>query len=290
MGLADRLPEHLRQPETTKAITAPSAFLLAGTGAGAAILGGLPIVAAVGIGVAAYGVRVAVGLPRKPRPERIDLAGLFEPWRHFVREALASQGRYRRAVEAATPGPLRDRLHEIGTRIDAGVRECYRIARRGVALERGLRAVEAGGADRQLTALIDTLPPELQPELRRAHGAGRGITAAAERAGVDSHQVQTIRALEAQLGSASRLGVVAREARDQVSLLNARLDEAVARAVELSLRAQDVAELSGVGGDVEALVHEMELLRAALEEADTAGRGGRTDRDEGGGTSRAGTA
>lgn len=289
MGLADRLPEHLRQPKTAKAITAPSAFVLAGAGTGIAILGGLPIVAAAGIGLAAYGVRVAIGLPRKPRPERIDIAGLFEPWRYFVREALASQGRYRRAVEATTPGPLRDRLREIGTRIDAGVHECYRIARRGVALERGLSAVEAGGADRQLTALIDTLPSEVQPELRRAHGAGRGIAAAAERAGVDSHQVQTIKALEAQLASASRLGVVAQDARDHLRLLDARLDEAVARAVELSLRAEDAAELSGVGGDVEDLVHEMELLRAALEEAGTAGRGGRPDREEGG-TPQAGTA
>ena len=36
--------------------------------------------------------------------------------------------RYRRAVSSATRGPLRERLVEIGERIDAGVDECWRIA------------------------------------------------------------------------------------------------------------------------------------------------------------------
>jgi hypothetical protein len=60
---------------------------------------------------------------------------------------------------------------------------------------------------------------------------------------------------------------VARDAQDRVRLLNARLDEAVARAVELSIRAEDVGELGGLGTDVEHLVEEMESLRVSLEEA-----------------------
>jgi hypothetical protein len=76
------------------------------------------------------------------------------------------------------------------------------------------------------------------------------------------------------VASARRLGTVAQDARDRLSLLDARLDEAVARAVELSLRAEDVAELGGLGGDVEELVGEMESLRVALDEAGAAGRGG----------------
>ena len=111
--------------------------------------------------------------------------------------------------------------------------------------------------------------------------AGEGIAAAAEAAGVDANHVQTMEALEAQVASARRLGVVAQDARDRLSLLDARLDEAVARAVELSLRAEDVAELGGLGGDVEDLVGEMESLRVALDEAGAAGRGG---------TAQAGTA
>jgi hypothetical protein len=74
----------------------------------------------------------------------------------------------------------------------------------------------------------------------------------------------------------------------------------------LSLRAEDVAELGGLGGDVEELVNEMESLRVALEEAGKASRSGSGTADielpplspkaaprkqaKGGGTTRAGTA
>jgi hypothetical protein len=302
MPLADRLPEHLKTRKTAEAVLAPSAILLAGAGTAAAVLGGVPLLAAVGVGALAYGIRVAFGLPRKKRAQRIELASLPEPWRHFVREAVDAQGRYRRAVATAAEGPLRDRLNEIGQGIEQGVLECYRIARRGAALEGGLSAVDAGAAEKQLAALINSLPGEAQEALWRAHGSGKGIAAAAEKAGVDANQVQTIEALEAQVASAGRLGTVAQDARDRLSLLDARLDEAVARAVELSLRAEDVAELGGLGGDVEDLVNEMESLRVALEEAGQASRGGTGDIElpaaeptkrrakGGGGTTRAGTA
>jgi hypothetical protein len=273
MGLVERLPEHLKSRTTAEAITAPSAVLLAGAGAAAAILGGLPLLAAAAIGAAAYGARVAFGLPRRPRDPRIELASLSEPWRHFVREALDAQRRYRRALSTATAGPLRDRLTEIGARIDQGVHECYRVARRGAALEGGLSSLDADAARAQLTALVDTLPHGARRELARAQGAGEHLADAAEQAGVDANHVQTIEALEAQVASADRLAAVAQDARDRLSLLDARLDEAVARAVELSLRAEDVAELGGLGGDVETLVGEMESLRVALEEAGQASRG-----------------
>ena len=274
MGLVERLPEHLKSRTTAEAITAPSAILLAGAGAAAAILGGLPLLAAAAVGVAAYGARVAFGLPRRPpRDPRIELASLSEPWRHFVREALDAQRRYRRALSSATAGPLRDRLTEIGARIDQGVHECYRVARRGAALEGGLSSLDADAARAQLTALVETLPHGARRELARAQSAGKQLADAAEQAGVDANHVQTIEALEAQVASADRLAAVAQDARDRLSLLDARLDEAVARAVELSLRAEDVAELGGLGGDVETLVGEMESLRVALEEAGRASRG-----------------
>jgi len=48
---------------------------------------------------------------------------------------------------------------------------------------------------------------------------------------------------------------------------------AVARAVELALSAEDATALSGLGGDVDDLVGEMESLRTALDEAGQASRG-----------------
>jgi hypothetical protein len=58
------------------------------------------------------------------------------------------------------------------------------------------------------------------------------------------------------------------DARTQLRLLDARLDEAVTRAVELSLRSAGDADVSGLGSDVESLVQDMEALRAALEDVD----------------------
>ena len=50
------------------------------------------------------------------------------------------------------------------------------------------------------------------------------------------------------------------------------MDEAVARAIELSVRGGDV-DLGGLGNDVEGLVGDMEALRQGLEEADRAAPG-----------------
>ena len=72
-------------------------------------------------------------------------------------------------------------------------------------------------------------------------------------------------ALDAQLESADRLARVASDARDRLRLLDARLDELVARAIELSVSEDDDA-VGTLGTDVDGLVTEMESLRQALEE------------------------
>ncbi|MDP9388721.1 MAG: hypothetical protein M3Q48_12610, partial [Actinomycetota bacterium] len=74
------------------------------------------------------------------------------------------------------------------------------------------------------------------------------------------------RAVRSQLDSAQRIERVARDARTRLRVLNAQLDEAVARAIELSLTAGDSAELRPVTEDVDTLVEELESLRLALEE------------------------
>jgi hypothetical protein len=121
------------------------------------------------------------------------------------------------------------------------------VAKRGDALEGALGELDV----RAVAGELQTVEAEAA---RRSgpHGASLERTAAA---------------LRAQLGSASRLGTVAAEARDRLRLLDARLDEAVARAVELSLGAGDVSAAGGLQGDVDQLVEEMEALRVALDDA-----------------------
>lgn len=223
-----------------RAIASPSAILLAGAGTSAAIVmgAGLPVVVAAG--ALAYAARVALAIPRD-KSEHIDPRLLREPWRQFVAEALDARHRYDRAVATARPGPLRERLGEIGQRISTGVDECWRIARRGQELEEALRQLED--------------PRHVQQRLEDAR-----------RRRADQRLLQ---ALQSQIDSTQRILRVAGDTRDQLRLLDARLDEAVARAVELSLRADDVGDLGGLGSDVDTLVGEMEALRQALDETGT---------------------
>jgi chemotaxis regulatin CheY-phosphate phosphatase CheZ len=244
VGLIDGLPERFKNQRTADAVMAPSSILLAGAGAAAGILAGFSVFGVVGLALALGIARVATLLPRGARSSRIDPMSIGDPWRHFVREALDAQRRYRKAVDSANEGPMRDRLVEIGERIDAGVDECWRIARRGDALENAIDNLD-----------IDAARQELADATRDAR-ADDGDT-----------QKETVQALQAQVDSGDRLVKVAEEAQDKLRLLDARLDEAVARAIELAIKAEDVGELGGLGTDVDSLVSEMESLRVGLEEA-----------------------
>lgn len=220
-----------------RAIMSPSAILLGGAGtAGAIILAGVTPIAPL-VGLALYGARVAMAMERKPKSS-VDLSSLAEPWRGFVADAVDARDRYGRALETARSGPLRDRLAEIGRRLDTGVEESWRIARRGMALEGALRQLDD--------------PRMVQQRLESAR-----------RSGADQRLVQS---LQAQLDSTGRVMNVAQEARHRLQLLDARLDEAVARAVELALSADDPRAAGGLGSEVDAVVGDMEALRQALEE------------------------
>ena len=224
-------------PPVARAMLSPSGIVLAGAGAAVAIATGLPLLAAPVVAAAAWLGRVAVAIPRN-QGERPDPFALDDPWRSFVREALEAQRRYQDVVNSARPGPLRDRLMDIGRRLEDGVDACWQTARRGQQL------VEARGH-----LDVSQAAAQLQDVERRTGPA-------AER---------TAQALRAQLASAQRLDATINDAYTRLQVLDARLDETVARAVELSVSADDSA-IADFGADVEGIVTDMEALRLALEE------------------------
>jgi hypothetical protein len=232
-------------PPVARAITSPSGILLAGVGASAAILVGLPIAAIVGVGAAAWAGRVALAVPRNATDsEHIDPFALQDPWRTFVRSAQQARRKFDDAVRAAHHGPMRERLTEIGGRLDDAVDECWRVARQGQALTDARSTLDIADAQRELATLDRSSPS----------------------------QSKTADALQAQLASGQRLEATINDARDRLRLLDARMDEAVARAVELSVEGGD-ADLQGLGSDVDGLVGDMEALRQGLEETEQASPG-----------------
>ncbi len=232
-------------PPVARAITSPSGILLAGATASAGILVGLPVAGVIAVGAAAFAARVAVAIPRDTGTgPRIEPSALRDPWRRSVKDALDARHLFDNAVRSARSGPLRDRLVAIAARIDDGLDECWRIARQGQALSDARRQLDTDGAARELAQLTG----ESQP--------------------ADSPVQRTIEALQAQVQSAQRMDKAIADTRDQLRLLGTRLDEAAARAIELSVKASDAADVSSLSDDVDGLVGDLEALRQGMEEAD----------------------
>jgi hypothetical protein len=232
-------------PPVARAITSPSGILLAGATVSAGILVGLPLAGVIAVGAGAFAARVAVAIPRDKHRDRIDPFALQDPWRRFVKEALDAQKRFTGAVRDAPAGPMRDSLGEIAARIDDGLDDCWRVARQGHALAKARRQLDADEATReleQITSSSSTAPEE---------GSSLG---------------QTVEALQAQVSAAQRMDKTIGEAQDKLRLLDARLDEAAARAIELSVNEGDAAQLSTLSDDVEGLVGDLEALRQGMEE------------------------
>lgn len=238
--MLEKLPENVRSRPVAKAMFSPSATLLAGAGASIAILTGAPLVAALAAGAVAWAARVAFAIPRKPKEMRVDLNRLSPAWRPFVADALDAKRRFEVACQRTRPGPLRDRLTELGRRIDSAVDEAWRITRQGEALHSAYTDLDVESVERELARVVDS------PESPARDAA--------------------IKALKAQLQAGYRIRKTGQDVMDKLTILNARLDEAVARAVELSVGTMHEADILGVSNQVESLVEEMESVRQALEE------------------------
>lgn len=235
MALRDRL----LTPKVARAMMSPAAIVATGAGAAIGVLTGGGIVAAVVLGAIGWLGRVALAVPRKRQPVGARAGDLPEPWRGFVADAQDARQRFRDAVRNTREGPLRDRLGEIGTTLDHGVEECQRIAQHAADIGKARRNIDIASIQRERSSIRDD---------------GRASTRA------------TLDALKAQLDTAGRMDNVIRDARDRLRLLNARMDESVARAIELSVRARSVSEFEGLDAGVGDLVTQLEALRQALDE------------------------
>jgi hypothetical protein len=239
----------------TKAAISPLAILLAVIGG---LLGGLtgawvPAVVGAVLGWA-VGAGATLGWRRSSQPEalarRIDPFAVNEPWRRPVQDAIQARNRFAAAIGPARSGPVRDRLTEFAARIDHGVEETWRIAREGQSITEARRRIDRRAAE---------------AELDRLRSSGGALAP-------DSPAASTAAALESQLASAERLDRTVEDTRARLALLNARLDEAVARASELVVVADKSADLVGLGAQIDDVVNDMEALRLALEEVDEIGR------------------
>ena len=235
MSLRDRL----YTTRMARAMMSPSAIVATGAGASLGIVVGAGPIGAVLLGAAGWLTRVALALPRRAstglgRPEDLP-----EPWRAFVEDARAANDSFGDAIRSTRAGPLRDRLSEIGATLQHGVEVCHTIAFRGAAISRARRRIDVTAISRELASI--------------------------PRDGRDAN-VQTIAALQAQLDTAGRMDEIIRDAHDRLRLLNARMDESVARASELSVKAEDVNELEGLGDNVGDLVTQLDAMRQALDD------------------------
>ena len=233
-------------PKVAKAIMSPLGIVLAGAGAAAGIVVGLPIAAAAGVGVLAWGGRVLAAVPGgaavgEGRPVEAERAVA-----HVRRAGRGRQEALRPVVATVPVGPA-----------PRAAAAALRPARRGHRRVVADRPPWPRAASARSARSTRPRPQHELAELRGRIGDRKPSPSEAE----------TIEALEAQLASAGRLVALADRSRDRLRLLDARFDELVARTVEVSVGSGDTDVL---GNDVDGLVSELESLRIAMEETDRA--------------------
>ena len=231
-------------PRVARATTSPSAIVATGGGAAAAILLGLGPIGAVLLGAVAWAARVLAAVPKTPKPAGGEVAPrrLEEPWRSSVEQVQDARRRFGQAVAMLEPGPLAERLTTVAERLDTAVDEAWRIARAGDLLTKGRRQIDTTRIGAELSSALNS------PQTSRS--------------------AEMVRALESQMASASRLDATIADARDRLMLIDARTDEAVTRAVELSVSQADPDSVGALADDVSGIVGDLEALRLAIEETE----------------------
>jgi hypothetical protein len=238
-----------------EAVTSPASLLLGGVVGGGAIaaFGPLGLIAGGVAWVAATLFRLRTPENRRVPKVRIDPFVIGDPWRRYVQSAQSSQARFTRAVAETNKGPLRDRLQLIEERIDAAVNECWQVSQEGHRLTRAVGQLDLESLQQNVIDL------QIQQHQNRDP----------RRAAVLE---DTMRSLRAQIDGAERLSNLQIATEDRLRDLDAKLDELVARGVELSVTGS-TSEIDTLGSDVQNVIDEMEGLRRAMSETDAIERG-----------------
>ncbi len=241
-------------PRVARAITSPSAIVATGAGAATGVLIGLGPIGAVVLGAVAFGVRVLAAVPAKNTSSIPPVAprSLDPPWRGAMEQVQDSRRRFDDATRTLSEGPLRDRLDTVAEQLDVAVQEAWRIARAGQVLSRGRKQIDTTTITAELNHARQSPPSPRQADM--------------------------VAAMESQLASAARIDGTIADAYDRLRLLDARTDEVVARAVELSVSQSDPSAVGALDSDVSGIVGELESLRLAIEETDDQTPGDQTPR------------
>lgn len=236
MGSSDRSPSWQRtgSPIIAGVVALAVSLAIPGGSTTSAII----IALAVAAGIALAGRRAR---SRAAAPPPIDPFTISEPWRQFVQGAQRSRQRLRATVDATKAGPIRDRLTGIAERLDRAIEQSWDIARRGDEIDAAIGRIDPV----RLKAQLDVL--------------GQG-------AGADHDSAQA--SIESQLASADRLKALSAAAVGRLRLSQARLDELVARASEVSVGTSDTDTYEH---DVDDLLIDLEGLRQAVAETNEVG-------------------
>lgn len=235
MSLRDRF----FTPRTAKAILSPWRIVLGVAVAVVLAVVGVNIVLSIVAGLVVYAITVFVGMPKKPGRGRIDPFGVSEPWRQHVQGALKARRRFEETLRTTRPGPSRDRLAEIGERINIGIDECWQIASRGHEIDKAVKRLNLPSARSNM-------------ELLRGRPS-------------DPSTAATLASLQSQIDSGERLKAKSADVAQRLRLLEVRLSELSARASEVAVGTRDQV---AYGNDVEDVIAQLEGMRLALDETD----------------------
>jgi hypothetical protein len=170
----------------------------------------------------------------------MDPFTLSEPWRRHVQGTQRAAARLRSTVEGTRAGPLRERLGSIADRLDHGLVESWRIAKRGDEIDDAIRRLDPTTVRSRLETFRAQASTDDSAELGAA-----------------------IESLERQLETAERLIELSERTAARLRLTQTRFEELVVRAEEVSVGSTDTDTYAH---DVDALVDEVEALRLAVEE------------------------